>query len=317
MNTGFLSDERFLLHDTGKSHPERPARMRSVLDHIREFSWFETLLPITAETCDEKWLTEVHDMKLVQRARETCANGGGQLDSPDVQVSTKSFDTALLAAGGVMRIADAVMSGQVNNGFALVRPPGHHAERSEAMGFCLFNNVAIATRYLQKQYGLDKILIVDWDVHHGNGTQHIFEQDPSVLYVSLHQYPHYPGTGASSETGVGSGVGATLNCPMHAGSGDNEYEQAFREVILPFAYEFKPDAVVISAGFDAHQTDPLGDINLSTDFYGWMTTRLLEVADSSSEGRLISVLEGGYNLKGLSESVAKHISVLLDDSAAI
>ena len=198
----------------------------------------------------------------------------------------------------------------LNNGFALIRPPGHHAERDVALGFCLFNNIVIAACYLQQEYGLEKIVILDWDVHHGNGTQHSFESDPSIFYISLHQYPHYPGTGAYSETGIGDGSGTTLNCPMPAGSDDSHYEQAFREKILPAVNDYGPDAILISAGFDAHQADPLGGINLSTAFYGWMTERMLETADQHANGRLISVLEGGYALDALAASVSGHLQSL-------
>ena len=202
------------------------------------------------------------------------------------------------------------MTGTADNGFAMIRPPGHHAENDVAMGFCLFNGIAIAARYLQKNYGLERILILDWDVHHGNGTQHTFEQDPTVFYISLHQFPHYPGTGARSETGIGAGEGATLNCPMSPGLGDEHYRQAFTEVILPRARKFAPDAVLISAGFDAHFADPLGSINLESQSYVWMTQAMMELADQCCDGRLISVLEGGYDLGALAESVSEHVNVL-------
>jgi acetoin utilization deacetylase AcuC-like enzyme len=311
MNTAFLSDDRFLLHDTGRSHPERPARLSAVLDQLEKQPWFRQLLPFRGVACDEAWLCNVHDLELVRRAQQACLNGDDYLDSPDVQVSSQSFDTALLAAGGVLQLVDAVISGQVDNGFALVRPPGHHAEKNTALGFCLFNNVAVAARYLQRRHGLDKILILDWDVHHGNGTQHTFEDDPSVYYISLHQYPHYPGTGAASETGFGRGSGTTLNCPMAAGSSDSEYQSAFSQQILPGIHEFQPEVVLVSAGFDAHQADPLGAINLTTSCYGWMTERLLEIADQYAGGRLISMLEGGYDLDALAASVGEHLSTLL------
>jgi acetoin utilization deacetylase AcuC-like enzyme len=203
-----------------------------------------------------------------------------------------------------------VIAGEAQNGFSLSRPPGHHAERDLALGFCLFNNVAVLARYLQKQNGLDKILILDWDVHHGNGTQHTFEQDPSILYVSTHQYPFYPGTGAASETGSGRGEGATLNCPMPAGADDALYESAFREKILPQIEAFVPDALIISAGFDAHADDPLAPINLSTEFFGWMSERMMEVADRYAGGRLISMLEGGYNVNRLPLCIEEHLKVL-------
>ena len=222
----------------------------------------------------------------------------------------------MLAAGGVTALADNVISREIDNGFALIRPPGHHAERSMALGFCLFNNVAILARYLQKHHGLDRILVMDWDVHHGNGTQHTFEEDPSVLYISLHQYPFYPGTGAAHETGNGRGRGATLNCPMPAGATDEDYRVAFSQQILPKIDAFKPEAVLISAGFDAHRDDPLAQINLSTEFYGWMSQRMMEAAETHANGRLISMLEGGYDLHALSHCIGTHLKVLLDGEQA-
>jgi acetoin utilization deacetylase AcuC-like enzyme len=232
------------------------------------------------------------------------------LDTPDVGISEKSYEIALLAAGGGLALADQIMQGKIQNGFGLVRPPGHHAEKELAMGFCIFNNIAILAKYLQKKHGLEKILILDWDVHHGNGTQHTFYEDPSVLYVSLHQYPFYPGTGASHEMGSGRGKGFTLNCPMPAGSGDKDYETAFLKKILPKVRDFKPEFVLISAGFDAHFADPLASINLSTEFYGWMTERMMEIAGKHSSGRIISLLEGGYNLDYLPHCIATHLAVL-------
>ena len=315
MKTAFLFDDRFRHHDTGKSHPERAARLTVVINHLREQVWFEQLQSLQATPCDEAWLCRVHDIELVRRARRACADGLSQLDTPDVQLSRDSFDTALLAAGGLLRLVDKVVLGQTDNGFALVRPPGHHAEKNAALGFCIFNNIAIAARYLQQQHRLERILILDWDVHHGNGTQHTFEEDPTVYYISLHQYPHYPGTGAGSETGQGLGQGTTLNCPMMAGSGDAEYRTMFTDRILPEINAFRPEAVLISAGFDAHRADPLGAINLTCDSYGWMTNRLLEVADQYASGRLISVLEGGYNLKALAASATTHLASLLGEGA--
>ena len=310
MKTAFLTDPRFTEHETGPGHPERAARLTHTLDHLRSQQWFGQLIPVESQLCDERWLRSVHDRTLIERARQVCSQGQAYLDSPDVAVSQASFEIALLAAGGVLALTDAVIHGKANNGFALIRPPGHHAERDVALGFCLFNNIAIAACYLQQEYGLEKIVILDWDVHHGNGTQHSFESDPSIFYISLHQYPHYPGTGAYSETGIGPGSGTTLNCPMSAGSDDSHYEQAFREKILPAVNDYGPDAILISAGFDAHQADPLGSINLSTEFYGWMTERMLETADQHANGRLISVLEGGYALDALAASVSGHLQSL-------
>ena len=310
MKTAFASDPRFQNHATGQGHPERSSRLAHTLDHLQAKEWFASLQTVEAVRCETEWLARVHHRQLIERARASCEQGLPYLDTPDVAISAESFEVARLAAGTVLNLADEVAHGRVDNGFALVRPPGHHAEHNAALGFCLFNNIAIAARYLQDQHGLEKILIFDWDVHHGNGTQHLFEEDPSVFYVSTHQYPHYPGTGAYSETGTGAGKGATLNCPMNAGAGNETYTQAFSETILPAIDAFGPDMILISAGFDAHQADPLGSINLTTEHYAWMTRRLMECADHHCNGRILSVLEGGYDLDALALSVAAHIGTL-------
>lgn len=310
MTTGFLYDERFLDHNAGLGHPERRERLTSTMAHLQAQAWFEQLHMLAPRAADEDSIARVHSSDLIERARSACEHELPFLDVMDTRVSRDSFEVALLAAGGAQELADRVIAGEVDNAFALCRPPGHHAEHNLALGFCLFNNVAIAARHLQTQHGLDKILILDWDVHHGNGTQHSFEDDPSVLYVSTHQYPYYPGTGAHSETGIGRGDGATLNCPMPAGAGDEQYRQAFVEKILPTIDRFAPEFVIISAGFDAHVDDPLASICLSTEFFGWMSARLVEVADKHCSGRLISLLEGGYNVNKLPLCVDEHLQVL-------
>ncbi len=310
MTTGFLYDDRFLDHDAGARHPERRERLISTMAHLQSQDWFEQLQSLSPRVADESWIGNVHSSDLIARARQACEHELPFLDVMDVGVSRDSFDVALLAAGGALELADRVVSGEVDNAFALCRPPGHHAERNQALGFCLFNNVAIAARYLQKHHGLDKILILDWDVHHGNGTQHSFEDDPSVLYVSTHQYPYYPGTGARSENGIGRGEGATLNCPMPAGAGDEQYRAAFVEKILPKIDEFAPEFIIVSAGFDAHADDPLANICLSTEFFGWMSSRAMEAAEQHCGGRLISLLEGGYNINKLPLCVDVHLQVL-------
>ncbi|OGW72554.1 MAG: hypothetical protein A2Y02_02510 [Omnitrophica bacterium GWA2_52_12] len=311
MATGFLYDPRFLEHATGTGHPECPERLTAILNHLQPLPWFSALKQFVPKPAREEWLQTIHSADYLQRARETCRSGSPLLDTPDVPISENSYDIAKLAAGGSLELADRLMAGDIQNGFALLRPPGHHAERDLAMGFCLFNNVAILARYLQQHHGLEKIAILDWDVHHGNGTQHSFEEDPSVFYISLHQFPFYPGTGRAAENGAGRGKGYTLNCPMRAGAGDWDYEQAFSLQILPALENYKPDAILISAGFDAHRVDPLGQINLSTEFYGWMTERVLEIAARHSRGRILSLLEGGYDLTALPLCVAKHLNMLM------
>ncbi len=310
MTTGLLYDAAFLDHDTGGGHPERRERLIATMDYLENQSWFSDLKLIAPRPAEHQWIEEIHAADYIERAASACRRELSYLDVLDVSISRDSCDVAMLAAGGVIALGDQVISGKIDNGLALVRPPGHHAENNMALGFCLFNNVAILARYLQKQHGLDKVLILDWDVHHGNGTQHTFEDDPSVLYISLHQYPYYPGTGSFSETGKGRGKGATLNCPMRAGAGDEDYRVAFTDHILPKIGEFKPDIVLLSAGFDAHRDDPLAQINLSTEFYGWMSDRMLEVADQYTGGKLIGTLEGGYDLHAMPRCIGKHLSVI-------
>lgn len=310
MPTGFSFDRRFLDHYTGAGHPERPERVTTIMSHLERLPWFDELVRITPRRADTRLIESVHSPAYRHRARAACDTGLPFLDSMDVAVSKASYDVALLAAGAPLELADALLSGKIQNGFALVRPPGHHAEHDGALGFCLFNNVAILARYLQHEYGLEKIAIVDWDVHHGNGTQHTFESDPSVMYLSTHQYPFYPGTGSSSEQGEGRGKGSVVNCPMPAGSTDTVIENAFIERILPALDKFAPQAVLISAGFDAHAEDPLAEINLTTQAFAWMTQRIVEVADKHADGRIISILEGGYNLSRVGECVAVHLDNL-------
>ena len=310
MTTGLLYDPMYLDHDTGFGHPECSERLKVTMQYLKKQPWYINLVHVPSRRVEDEWLHTVHDHQYIQRAETTCKAGMPILDSMDVSVCPASYEVALYATGGVLALADQVVNRDIENGFALVRPPGHHAEKGMALGFCLFNNVAILARYLQQQHGLNKVLILDWDVHHGNGTQHTFEEDPSVLYISTHQYPYYPGTGAWDETGSGKGAGATLNCPMPAGSGDREYETAFQDKILPKIDAFQPELIIISAGFDAHSQDPLAQINLSTGFFGWMTDQLMEKADQYSDGRIISVLEGGYNLQRLAECVGLHIERL-------
>ncbi len=316
MTTGFLYDPAFLRHDTGRGHPERSDRLRAVMSVLPKQPWYERLVKFQPHVPERRWIEQVHSNAYIRRAEQACRGGLPYLDVADVAISAESYDIALLAAGGAMELGDAVASGQVDNAFAALRPPGHHAERDIALGFCLFNNVAVLARYLQQHHHIGKILVLDWDVHHGNGTQHTFEDDPSVLYVSTHQYPYYPGTGAASETGTGRGAGATLNCPMPAGAGDEEYEEAWRTRILPAVDAFKPEFVIISAGFDAHRSDPLAEIELSTEFFRWMTERMLEVADRHAGGRLVSLLEGGYDLQTLATCVSSHVALLAGEQSA-
>ena len=297
-------------HHTGAGHPECAERLSVTMEHLSALPLYDELKHYEPLPVEQELIEANHSSAYLTRARQTCAGGSAFLDSLDVTVSEESYDVALKAAGATIALAEGVINEEISNGFALVRPPGHHAEHDQAMGFCILNNVAILARYLKAVHGLDKVLVLDWDVHHGNGTQHTFEEDPSVLFASTHQYPFYPGTGAWSETGIGKGRGATLNCPMRAGSDDKDYEAAFMEKILPAIDQFKPEFIIISAGFDAHRDDPLGEINLSTGFYGWMTDRIMEMADKHAGGRIVSVLEGGYNLAMLPLCIEEHLKGL-------
>ena len=262
--------------------------------------------PVAAEI---EAITAVHNPALVERVQRTAANGGAWMD-PDTYVSAASYDVALLAAGAAVQAVDIVMSGDQRRVFSLGRPPGHHAERNREMGFCLFNNVAVAARHAIDQYGLSRIAIVDWDVHHGNGTQAIFWEDPNVLFMSLHQYPFFPGTGAHTERGVGRGEGYTFNIPLPAGSGDDLYQQAFTDLVRPALDAFQPELILVSAGFDAHRSDPLAQMQVSTECFAMMADTLNQAALQWCAGRLVLVLEGGYNLQALGDSVVTVINAL-------
>lgn len=308
--TGLVYHPDYLKHDSGENHPESARRLSSLMDHLEKKGLSSKLKSVQPYHAPVEWVETVHDPHYIKAVEKACRNGGGMLD-PDTHVGKESFQIALLAAGGVMAAVDAVMEKKIKNAFCAVRPPGHHAERDRAMGFCIFNNVAVGARYAQKKFGLKKILIVDWDVHHGNGTQNIFFGDPSVYYFSIHQFPHYPGTGSENEVGEGEGEGYTYNMPMFAGSGDLEYIEAFEHIFYPLASKFSPDFILISAGFDAHKQDPLATINLSEDGYRGMTEVIAKLASDHAEGRLVSVLEGGYSIKSLSASVERHVLALM------
>jgi acetoin utilization deacetylase AcuC-like enzyme/formylglycine-generating enzyme required for sulfatase activity len=311
-NTGLVYDDIYLEHKTGPGHPERPERLRVIKRRLEESNLLGQLTLVKPRKASLDWITSVHRPDYVERVKRSCEDGVGWVDSPDAMASDESYEVALIAVGGVLAAVDAVVAGEINNAFCAVRPPGHHALPNHAMGFCLFNNIAIAARYLQKKHKIPKILIVDWDVHHGNGTQDIFYGDPTVLYFSVHQYPFYPGTGGQSEKGEGEGLGFTINAPLPAGSGDEQYREVFEKLLKPAAYDFDPDFVLISAGFDAHEADLLGGMNVTTESFAEMTRLVKRIADDCCEGRLVSLLEGGYGLEGLAQSVEAHVRVLVD-----
>lgn len=301
-NTALIWSNRFRDHRTG-AHPERPERIDALESALRAAGMFDDRDVYEPEPVNLDAVEAVHDAALIELVRETAAAGGGWLD-PDTYVSAQSYDVALLAAGAACQAVDLIHASH-QRAFALIRPPGHHAEPNRAMGFCLFNNIAVAARYAAQHHGIERIAILDWDVHHGNGTQAIFWQDPDVLFVSLHQYPYYPGTGAAGERGAGPGAGTTLNIPLSAGSGDETYLRAFDDQVIPTITEFAPDLLLVSAGFDAHHDDPLAGMRVTTDGFGEMATRALELAERLTDGRIMLVLEGGYNLNALGSSVVE------------
>lgn len=309
---GFFYHPDFLKHDTGPGHPERPARLTAVVNHLLGTQAWKRLTHLQPEAAEVDRIALVHPEAYIRRIEDRCNRGETVLDQGDTHVCAQSFDVARLAVGAVLDGVDQVAGNDLSAAFCAVRPPGHHAETATAMGFCLFNNAAIAARYAQRRHNVGRVAILDWDVHHGNGTQEIFYEDPSVLYISLHQYPFYPGTGAAEETGSGAGMGFTLNCPMRAGSGEKEYLEAFRSRILPALDRFEPELLLISAGFDAHRDDPLASIELTEESFAKMSRMIREVAERHCGGRIVSILEGGYDLNALAMSVEAHLSVLLE-----
>lgn len=305
--TAVVADPIYKSHETGVGHPESPARYDAVMQAITPLADSLTRIKPRAASLDE--LTLVHTSAYIAIAEREIRAGRSALSTGDTNISEHSYEAAVQAVGGVLNAVDAVVSGAAANAFCCVRPPGHHARPAQGMGFCIFNNIAIAARYAQRHHGIGKVLIVDWDVHHGNGTQDTFYQDGSVFFFSTHQWPWYPGTGLASETGEGAGKGTTMNRPFPAGSG-KEILAAFREDLRRAADAFKPELVLVSAGFDSRRGDPLGDFTLSDDDFASLTTWMLEIAGEHASGRLVSVLEGGYNLSGLASASAVHVKAL-------
>jgi acetoin utilization deacetylase AcuC-like enzyme len=301
MATGIIWDQRYLEHITGDFHPERPERLDAIHKKLQEASFASQLQHLQPRLASEEEVSLVHSLDYVRQIEKT--KGLSLSLDPDTHASPKSYETALLAVGGLLVSVDQVMQGALANSFAFVRPPGHHAEKERAMGFCLFNNVAIAAEYARKHYGVERVFIMDFDVHHGNGTQWAFYDRPDIFYCSTHRYPFYPGTGSETETGEGKGRGYTRNIIFSGGEGDLEYDTVFEKEVLPLIKTYQPGLILVSAGYDAHSRDPLGGMNVSSAGFAHMMDGLLKVADEVSEGRLVSVLEGGYDLEGLSESV--------------
>ncbi len=307
MTTLLLHHPAFLDHLTPIGHPERPDRLRA-LHQALDSAEFAGLKRVEAPLGRAETAALAHPERYVELIRKAVPDEGLTRIDADTVASPGSWEAALRAVGAAVAAIDAVVKREVNNAFAAIRPPGHHAEAARAMGFCLFNTVAIAARYAQRHHGLERVAIVDWDVHHGNGTQEIFWSDPSVLYASTHQMPLFPGTGALRETGAGN----ICNAPLAPGDGSEQFREAFRDRILPALHEFRPDLVLISAGFDAHIRDPLAQIELEAEDFSWATAELMDSADKTAGGRVVSLLEGGYDLKGLAVSTAAHLRRLMN-----
>lgn len=306
MTTLLISHPASLQHITPVGHPERADRMRAI-ERVLEGEVFQHLARAEPPVAPLETVLLAHDEPYAEALEHARPREGSVRIDADTVMSPGTWEAALRGVGGAVMAVDEVMQGRVRNAFLAMRPPGHHAERRRAMGFCFFNNAAIAARHAQKAYGAERVAIMDFDVHHGNGTQDIFWDDKSVLYASTHEMPLYPGTGAASETGAGN----IVNAPLQGGSGGAEFRAAMSERILPVMRAFSPDLVIISAGFDAHARDPLASLNLREDDFAWATTQLMDIADASASGRVVSVLEGGYDLEGLARSTAAHVTALM------
>jgi acetoin utilization deacetylase AcuC-like enzyme len=310
MAVSLIYDSTYLKHETGV-HPENARRLESILRAVnQDESFSRRLARLTPNPAQTEDIARCHREELIHHLEYLCEHGETYVDV-DTKISPQSFEVARLAAGAAITAVDMVMRAEGERAFCIIRPPGHHATITNAMGFCLFNNAAVGARYAQSRYGVERVLIIDWDVHHGNGTQEIFWTDPSVFYFSTHQYPYYPGTGSADERGAGKAEGTTLNIPLPLGTPAHEHRQAFADALHEIGKRFPPDLVIISAGFDSRRGDPLGGLMLEdSDFYE-MTKDVLRIAEKHASGRVIGLLEGGYNLDLLGASVKSHITALL------
>lgn len=313
--TGFLYDDRYLNHVPGSYHPENPDRLRVIERAVRESGMLGKLRLISGRLPEMKFVEAVHDRAYIERFEQLCRSGTKVFDYPDNQMCAETFETALLAVGGIIEAARLVMTGDIDNAFCAVRPPGHHAEHNKAMGFCYFANVAIAVKYIMAEFPVERVGIIDFDVHHGNGTQHIFEQEDSVFYYSIHEHPSFafPGTGRVFEKGSGRGAGFTRNYPVLPGDGDAAYKKIVETDLIPAFDTFAPQMVVVSTGFDAHMDDAMSGIKLSTKGFAWMMQNIVNLAEKHAGGKLLSVLEGGYSLKRLPELALNHLEILLGE----
>jgi acetoin utilization deacetylase AcuC-like enzyme len=300
--TGIVKDKKYMEHWMGRYHPECPERLEAIYAMLEEPDMVDAFIQVPVREAHKRDLLRIHSQAYVERLESTAGVEYTYLD-PDTQTCAASYEAAVLAAGGLCQAISMVVSGELDNAFALVRPPGHHAERSQARGFCLFNNIAVGARHAQEHLGLKKILIADWDLHHGNGTQHTFDSDPSVLYFSTHQYPYYPGTGAFDEVGRGEGEGFTVNVPLTIGYGDGEYLGIYEKILRPIALEYKPDMILVSAGFDIYIGDPLGGMNVTPKGFAGLTRTIMNLADECCGGKVVITLEGGYDIQGQAVSV--------------
>ncbi|HEX7736372.1 MAG TPA: histone deacetylase [Ktedonobacteraceae bacterium] len=328
MTTALIYDPIFLEHLTPGDHPDQPERLRRVLEVLEGLGWMERegLVHQAPRAASIEELGLIHTPAYIQRVQHAAERAGrleeesgrtSRFFATDTYVSAKSYEAALYAAGAPLTAIDALLKGTVNNAYCLVRPPGHHALADNAMGFCLFNNVAIAARYAIEKHGLERVMIIDYDVHHGNGTQDAFYDDPRVLYFSTHQAPFYPGTGASTERGSESALGTTVNVPLPAGTDFGPYEAVFRQVMAPLADRFDPQLILVSAGFDAHWSDPLGGMHLSTAAFAKFNEIILNLANEFCAGRVVMVQEGGYNIEAMAACATTSINQLLGDDAAV
>ncbi len=309
LQTGIVKDERYMDHMANVYHPESHRRLEVIHQMLQEPDMEGNFVEIRPRMATREELEMIHGPRYIQLVASTADKDYTMLD-PDTYACAKSYETAKLATGGVLAAVDEVLAGRVNNAFAFIRPPGHHAETNRAMGFCIFNNVAVATSYAIQKYKIQRALIIDWDLHHGNGTQHSFEGRPDVLYFSTHQFPYYPGTGYVNEIGHGEGKGFTVNVPLAPGPGDGEFMRIFEEILEPVALAYKPDLVLVSAGFDIYYEDPLGGMQVTPEGFANLARIILEFAQKTCQGKVVFVLEGGYHLEGLRDSVRAVLKTL-------